>query len=106
MGIYKPGWAAREYRNLSSGDRLAITMEVDRLFQKETGITRQLDPSSKADLGLRRQWLKIRDTVMDKRDDQILDEMRMDGVLPSIPGDMEFEKWFEGAKLLEKWFER
>ena len=106
MGIYKPGWHASEYRLLKSAERANIAAEVDRRFAKLTGVERRLDPKSKADLELRRQWLTIRDEVMDERDEQFLDDMRMDGVLTTIPGEMEHEGWKEGAALLEKWFER
>jgi hypothetical protein len=107
--IYKPGWQSREYRQLSRAHRAAISLEVDRRFREQTGVGRRLDPTSPRDLELRRAWLRIRDAVMNKREEEIykeVEDMRRDSVLTSIPGEMEWERWNQAAELLETWFER
>jgi len=107
--IYKPGWQSHEYHRLSRTQRAAISKEVDRLFREQTGVSRRLDPTSSKDLELRRKWLRIRDTVMDKREDEIneeIDAMRRDSILTEIPDEMEWMGWKQAAQLLETWFER
>jgi hypothetical protein len=107
--IYKPGWQAHEYHRLSRTQRTAIASEVDRQFSQQTGIGRRLDPTSAKDLELRRTWLRIRDSVMNKREDEInaeIEDMRRDSLLPEIPHEMAWMGWKEAAELLETWFER
>ena len=58
---YRPGEASRNYFRLPPVKREAIRGEVNRRFRAETGVTRDLDPTSKADLELRRIWLRMRD---------------------------------------------
>lgn len=108
-GIYKPGWQSREYRQFSRTQRAAISREVDRRFRKQTGVARRLDPTSAKDLDLRRTWLRIRDAVMHKREDEIyedIENMRRDSMLPEIPDEMDWMGWKQAAELLETWFER
>jgi Family of unknown function (DUF6402) len=112
-GIYKPGWLSREYRQLSRTQRVAVSHEVDRRFREQTGVGRRLDPTSSKDLELRRTWLRIRDAVVsmpggEETPKEYLEreEMSRDSVLTSIPGEMEWEHWNQGAELLETWFER
>jgi hypothetical protein len=106
---YRPGWQSQEYHQLSRTQRAAISSEVDRLFREQTGVARRLDPTSSKDLELRRTWLRIRDAVMNKREEEIYDEieeMRRDSILPEIPYEMDWMGWKQAAELLETWFER
>src|SRR6266478_2033395 len=106
---YIPRQQAREYHRLPSTQREAIRIQVDRRFRKETSVTRPLDPASRKDLELRRTWLRIRDEVMDNREMEEWMEFRheldLDGVL-EIPYEMRFNRWEQGAQLLETWLER
>ena len=109
MSIYRPGWESREYHRLSRAHRNAISREVDQLFAKQTGVRRHLHPTSRKDLELRRAWLRIRDRVMQKQEDEAYletEDLRRDSVLTEIPYEMAFEGWHEAAELLETWFER
>ena len=84
-----------------------IAASVDTLFRKKTGITRPLvDPTSRSDLELRRTWLLIRDELVGRKENQVIEDDRRDSLLTAIPYEMEWEHWNEGAKLLETWFER
>ena len=117
--VYRPGWESQTYRLYSRDVRRAIAAEVDRRFRKKTGVHRQLHPTAPEDRKLRRIWLRIRDDVVNKREeaadeawhapggeaDQIEDE-RTDELLTDIPYEMRLEGWKEGAELLETWFER
>jgi hypothetical protein len=108
-GVYKPGWQSRDYRQLSRAERSAISREVDRRFREQTGVARRLDPTSAKDLELRRTWLRIRDAVMNKREDELYEELeslRRDSMLTEIPHEMEWMGWTQASELLETWFER
>jgi hypothetical protein len=109
MSIYRPGWESREYHKLARAHRNAISREVDRLFAKQTGVTRHLHPTSRKDLELRRAWLRIRDGVMNKREEDAyleMEDLRRDSVLTEIPYEMAYEGWTQATELLETWFER
>lgn len=109
MSDYDPGWESQEYHRLSLSERKNVAAEVDKLFRAETGLTRQLHPRSVADRELRIVWLKLRDKVMQKREEEIqteIDDMRRDGIVSEIPYEMESEGWPEAAELLRTWFER
>lgn len=106
---YIPGPESREYYRLPSAARAGVIQEVNDRFRKETGVTRQLNPTSAADLELRRTWLRIRDEVinerLDREEEELRHELDLDG-LETIPDEMRWEKWKEGAILLETWFGR
>ncbi len=103
---YIAGAQSKEYYELSSAQRAVVQKEVDRRFREQTGITRQLDPTSAKDLELRRTWLRIRDEVMnDRESEELRHELDLDG-LTAIPEEMRFNGWEQGAQLLETWFER
>ena len=106
MGIYKPGWQAKDYHRYPRIKREEIAREVDKIFARQTGVTRSLDPTSKEDLELRRKWLRIRDEVIEEKIEEETDELRRDFWLDSIPGEMEHMGWTQAAQLLETWFER
>jgi hypothetical protein len=118
-GIYRPGWESKIYRHYSRTKRSAIASKVDALFRDKTGVARRLDPTSSKDLELRRIWLRIRDEVVAKSEEEIdkewykpggsadqLEADRKDSLLTEIPYEMEWNHWKEGAELLETWFER
>jgi hypothetical protein len=112
-GIYKPGWQSREYHQLSRPQRAAIRREVDRLFREQTGVARRLDPTSAKDLELRRTWLRIRDAVMNKREQEMIEEdmkFHRELFLIDLPDVITDEMlgmgWKQAAELLETWFER
>lgn len=103
---YIAGAASKEYYQLPQAQKLEVQRETNRRFQEQTGVTRQLDPTSASDLELRRTWLRIRDEVINERDEQQLrHELDLDG-LTAIPEEMRFNGWDEGAQVLETWFER
>lgn len=66
-GPYTPGEMSRAYWSLPAEERAKVNAEVDRRFQAETGVTRQLDPHNPADTALVRLWLRLRDAVMAER---------------------------------------
>jgi hypothetical protein len=110
---YKPGWQSRDYRRLSRTQRAAIAREVDRLFREQTGVTRRLHPTSAQDRELRHTWLRIRDDVMNKREQKMIEEdmeFRRELFVADLPeivvAEMEFMGWKEAAELLETWCER
>lgn len=107
--VYRPGWQAKEYHKMSRTHRADIAREVDRIFIARTGVTRTLEATSKADLELRRTWLRIRDEVMDNEMQKEIDDMRRDSVITDIPYEMlsDFKPpWKEASELLETWLER
>ena len=106
---YFPGQQARAYHRLPSKQREAVRIEVDRRFREKTNVTRQLDPTSRADLELRRIWLRIRDEVMEQKEYEEWLEFRHEldvDNLTLIPDEMRYEHWDQGAELLETWFGR
>lgn len=103
---YIAGAASKEYYQLSPAQKLEVQRETDRRFREQTKVTRPLDPTGVKDLELRRIWLRIRDEVMNERDEQQLrHELDLDE-LTAIPEEMRFNGWGEGARVLETWFER
>ncbi len=118
-GIYRPGWESKTYRLYARIKRNAIAQEVDRRFREQTSVRRRLNPTSPDDLELRRVWLRIRDQVVGKSEEEIdkewykpggaadqLEADHRDSLLTEIPDEMEWNHWNEGAQLLETWFER
>ncbi len=65
--LYKPTEWSDAYWNLSVEERSSVNVEVDRIFKERTGITRLLDWDNTGDEELARQWLRIRDEVMESR---------------------------------------
>jgi Family of unknown function (DUF6402) len=103
---YIAGEQSKEYYQLTKAQRTEVQQETDRRFREQTGITRPLDPTSPKDLELRRIWLRIRDDVINDRDDaELRHESDLSG-LTAIPEEMRFNGWNEGAQVLETWFER
>lgn len=103
---YMPGWQSVEYHRLSGLQRESIRREVDRQFRSQSGVTRQLDPTSSKDLALRRTWLRIRDEVLEQREmDELRRDLDLDG-LTEIPYEMKTLGWEEAAILLQTWFRR
>ena len=64
---YNPGKMSQRYLKLSTVNRAKINEVVDRIFQKQTKVTRKLDKNNPKDLHLVRKWLLIRDNVMSKQ---------------------------------------
>jgi hypothetical protein len=104
--VYRPGWESKTYRRYPRDVRAAIAANVDKLFQAKTGVTRPLNPTSRSDLELRNTWLRLRDEVVGRKEQEIIDADRRDSLLTGIPYEMDWQHWPEGAKLLETWFER
>lgn len=107
---YKPGAESAAFFKLPKPIRDSVIAETNRRFTKETGVTRQLDPSSAADLELRRTWLRLRDDVMQERwaeeDAEARHEMDVEAI-DAIPDEMRNTlEWPEAATLLETWFGR
>ena len=110
MSVYTPGWQSKEYHRLASDERDKVNEEVNRRFTEKTGVTRKLHATSKADLELRRTWLRIRDEVMDERAAEEDMEFRRSMFIDDLPAivveDMLSMGWSEAAELLEIWAER
>lgn len=111
--IYKPGWSSQDYHQLLPNERAEVLREVDKRFRQQTGVTRSLNPNSARDLELRRTWLRIRDAVMNEREEREFreeQEFRADqaqyDVLDVIPDEMLSMGWTQAAELLRTWFER
>jgi len=104
---YRPGEASRNYFKLPPVKREAIREEVNRRFRAETGVTRNLDPTSTADLELRRIWLRMRDEEMGALEYEEFIEFKADMLLPDgISDEMRSNGWEEAAELMETWFSR
>jgi hypothetical protein len=104
---YRPGEASRNYFKLPPVKREAIREEVNRRFRAETGVTRGIDPTSKADLELRRIWLRMRDEAMEVVEYEEFIEFKADMLLPDgISDEMRSNGWEEAAELMETWFSR
>ncbi len=113
MSTYQPGRQSREYHRLPKRKRSKIISEVNRRFREQTGVTRQLERAGAKDRKLRHVWLRIRDTVMDEREEQEIaedlefrHELFLYDLIDVVVSDMESEGWTRGAKFLEIWSSR
>ncbi len=71
---YRPGWESEGYHLMSTTDQATLNKDIDRQFEKETGITRSLNPSSSIDMPLVRKWLRIRDRLYTSMIDKKIEE--------------------------------
>jgi hypothetical protein len=113
MSAYQPGRQSREYHRLSRRERFKVISEVNRRFREQTGVKRQLERTGASDRELRHTWLRIRDAVMDEREQKQIEEdldfqyeMFLYDLIDVVVSDMEMEGWTRGAKLLEIWSSR
>ena len=110
MSTYKPTRLSYHYYRLSRVERAEIARKVDQLFVIQTGVTRLLNPTSLSDRKLRNTWLRIRDSVINDREIEEEMDFRREDFMDDMPGivaeDMKTQGWYQGAELLETWFER
>lgn len=64
-GPYHPGSESRLYERWPKNTQTSVNQEVNFLFRKHLGLSRELDP--KRDLLLVRAWLRVRDLVVSRR---------------------------------------
>ena len=64
---------SKTYRKYPRDVRAVIAASVDTLFRKRPEITRPLDPTSRSDLELRRTWLLIRDELVGRKENQVIE---------------------------------
>jgi hypothetical protein len=65
--LYKPGDMSKAYWKLSIEKRREVDGETDKRFIERTGVNRKLNWNNPDDRPLARQWLRIRDEVMDEQ---------------------------------------
>ena len=65
--MYKPGEMARQYQRLAPHARAEVNRQVDDLFRARTGIMARLDSHDATERPQVREWLRIRDEIMEKR---------------------------------------
>lgn len=113
MGVYKPDWQSRNYHRLSRNRRVEIVREVNRRFREQTGVSRLLNPLSRKDRELRVKWLRIRDSVINRREQKLAEEdmefrreLFMHDMPTIVADEMDFMGWKQAAELLETWTER